>query len=135
MRAVSAGPSRTRLVAQGHQELRGKGMTLELLWGEYRALRMPHQPGQHCYVDYAGPTVPIHDPSTGEVQRAQVFVDVLGYSQYVFADLHPQQTTAWWVRGHVDAFAYFEGVPRIVVPDNAKAVVTQAERFDVTLLM
>ena len=144
--------------SQVHHELRRKGMTLELVWREYRVLhangyeysqfcaryrqyqkrldlvlRKPHQPGQHCYVDYAGPTVPIYDPKTGEVQGAQVFVAVLGYSQYVFADLHPQQTTAWWVRGHMDAFAFFEGVPRIVVPDNAKAVVTKAERFDVTL--
>lgn len=144
--------------AQVHQELRQKGTTLELLWREYRAvhpagyeysqfcaryrqyqgrvdlvLRKHHVPGQHCYVDYAGPTVPILDPHTGSVQAAQVFVAVLGYSQYVFADLHPQQTTAWWIRGHVDAFAYFGGVPRIVVPDNAKPLVTKVERFDVTL--
>ena len=144
--------------AQVHQELRRKGVTLELLWREYRAahplgyeysqfcaryrqyqgrvdlvMRKHHVPGQHCYVDYAGPTVPILDPKTGSVQSAQVFVAVLGFSQYVFADLHPQQTTAWWVRGHVDAFTYFGGVPRIVVPDNAKPLVTKAERFDVTL--
>ncbi len=141
-----------------HQELRRKGVTLETLWREYRAvhatgyeysqfcahyrqyqrrvdlvLRKIHLPGQHCYVDYAGPTVPILDPKTGMVQSAQVFVAVLGYSNYTFADLHPQQTTAWWIRGHVDAFAYFHGVPRIIVPDNAKPLVTKAERFEVTL--
>ncbi len=145
--------------ARVHQELRRKGVTLQLLWSEYRAhipeggyeysqfcaryrryqqrldlvLRKPYRPGVHCFVDYAGPTVPIIDPHTGTSQSGQVFVAVLGYSNYTFADLHPQQTTGWWIRGHVAAFAAFGGVPQIVVPDNAKPLVTKAERFEVTL--
>ena len=103
----NAGRPRTRPEpdwAQVHQELRHKGVTLELLWREYRAtyptgyeysqfcaryrqyqgrvdlvMRKHHRPGEHCYIDYAGPTVPIHDPKTGAVQQAQVFVAVLGW--------------------------------------------------------
>ena len=141
-----------------HQELRHKGVTLALLWSEYHethptgyqysqfcdrykayqqrvdvVLRKHYHPGEHCFVDYAGPTVPIYDPVTGAVQAAQVFVAVLGYSNYTFVDLHPQQTTPWWIRGHVDAFAYFGGVPKIVVPDNPKPLVTHVERFDAIL--
>ena len=141
-----------------HQELRRKGVTLQLLWSEYRALfpqgyqysqfceryrqyqkkldvvlRKIYRPGEHCFVDYAGPTVPVIDPTTGAIQHAQVFVAVLGYSNYTFAELHPQQTATWWIQGHIHAFDYFAGVPRIVVPDNPKPLVTQAERFDVTL--
>ena len=90
-----------------HRELRRKGVTLQLLWSEYRTacpsgyeysqfceryrqyqrrldlvLRKVYRPGGHCFVDYAGPTVPIVDPRTGEIQPGQVFVAVLGYSNY-----------------------------------------------------
>ena len=141
-----------------HQELARKGVTLQLLWAEYRevhptglgyaqfcekyrafhrtvdyVMRKVYQPGEYCFVDYAGPTLPVVDPGTGEVQPGQIFVAVLGYSRYTYVAVHPQQTTAWWIRGQVDAFAYFGGVPRIVVPDNPKPLVTRAERFDVTL--
>jgi transposase len=141
-----------------HQEMGPKGVTLQLLWTEYRrdqpdglgyaqfcekyrayrqrvdyVLRKTYAPGEYCFVDYAGPTLAVVDPTTGEVQAGQLFVAVLGYSRYTYVAVHPQQTTGWWIRGHVDAFAYFGGVPRIVVPDNPKPLVTKAERFDVTL--
>ena len=144
--------------AEIHAELRRKGVTLQLLWQEYRAqhpdgyqysrfcdryrqyvktldvvLRKTYRPGEYAFVDYAGPTVPIVHPKTGEIQAAQVFVAVLGYSHYTFVELHPQQTTAWWIRGHVHALEYFGGVPKIIVPDNPKPLVSQVERFDVQL--
>lgn len=144
--------------AEVHQELGRKGVTLQLLWGEYlqvhptglqyaqfcakyRAyqkrmdwvLRKVYTPGEHCFVDYAGPTLTVIDPLTGESQAGQLFVAVLGFSRYTFADVHPQQTTGWWIRGHMAAFQYFGGVPQVVVPDNPKTLVTKAERFDVTL--
>jgi len=96
-------------------------------------LRKVYRPGEFCFVDYAGDTVPVIHPRTGEIQRAHVFVAILAYSNYTFLDLHPQETTEWWIRGHQDAFAAFGGVPRIVVPDNPRPLVTQADRFDVML--
>ena len=144
--------------AEVHQELGRKGVTLQLLWSEYLkvhptgfqyaqfcakyrefrkrtdwVLRKVYTPGEHCFVDYAGPTLTVIDPLTGELQAGQLFVAVLGFSRYTFADVHPQQTTGWWIRGHMAAFQYFGGVPRVVVPDNPKALVTKAERVDVTL--
>lgn len=144
--------------AQVHAELRRKGVTLQLRWQEYRThhpdgyqysrfceryqqyvktldvvLRKTYQPGETCFVDYAGPTVPIVHPKTGVVQAAQVFVAVLGYSNYTFAELHPQQTTAWWITGHVHALEYFGGVPKLIVPDNPKPLVSHVERFEVQL--
>ncbi len=141
-----------------HQELGRKGVTLQLLWSEYMevhptglqyaqfcakyrpyqkridwVLRKVYTPGEHCFVDYAGPTLTVIDPVTGDIQAGQRFVAVLGFSRYTFADVHPQQTTGWWIRGHMAAFQFFGGVPRVVVPDNPKALVTKAERFDVTL--
>lgn len=141
-----------------HAELRRKGVTLQLLWQEYRqqcpegygyslfceryrryrqtldvVLRKGYRPGALCFVDYAGDTVPVIHPRTGEIQRAHVFVAILAYSHDTFIDLHPQETTEWWIRGHQDAFAAFRGVPRIVVPDNPRPLVTQADRFDVVL--
>jgi len=96
-------------------------------------LRKSYPPGTYAFVDYAGATVPILHPKTGGVQPAQVFVAVLGYSNYTFAELHPQQTTAWWMTGHVHALEYFGGVPKIIVPDNPKPLVSQVERFEVQL--
>jgi transposase len=141
-----------------HQELGRKGVTLQLLWSEYLAIhpdglqyaqfcakyrqfqrridysmRKIYAPGEHCFVDYAGPTLAVMDPQTGELRAGQLFVAVLGYSRYAFAAVHPQQTTGWWIRGHIAAFQYFGGVPKVVVPDNAKPLVTKAERYDVTL--
>lgn len=93
-----------------------------------------YTPGEHCFVDYAGPTLTVIDPVTGDTQAGQRFVAVPGFSRYTFADVHPQHTTGWWIRGHMAAFQFFAGVPRMVVLDNPKALGTKAERFDVTLI-
>ena len=61
-----------------------------------------------------------------------MFVAVLGYSHYTFAELHPQQTTAWWLQDHVHALEYFGGVPQIIVPDNPEPLVSQVERLEVS---
>jgi transposase len=95
-----------------HQELKRKGVTLQLLWHEYRAehgaagyaysqfctlyrqfkqslkrsMRQTHQAGEKLFVDYAGQTVAITDPASGEIRTAQIFVAVLGASNYTFAE-------------------------------------------------
>lgn len=131
------------------RELRRKGVTLLLLWYEYRAahpegygysrfcelysqwagtvdprMRQVHKAGEKLFVDYAGLTVPIIDPRTGGVHDAQVFVATLGASSYTFVEATATQTLPDWIGSHVRAFAFFGGVPEIVVPDNLKGGVT-----------
>lgn len=139
-----------------HQELRRPGVTLQLIWEEYKArhgeegyqysrfcdlyrawskhldltMRQQHRAGERVFVDYAGDTVPIVDPTTGELRKAQIFVAVLGASNYTFAEATWTQKAPDWVASHIRAFDYFGGVPEIVVPDNLKAGVTRADRFD-----
>ncbi len=65
--------------------------------------------------------MPIVDAATGEMHPAQIFVAVLGASNYTFAEAHPSQDIASWIQGHVHAFQAFRGVPAAIVPDNLKA--------------
>lgn len=137
-----------------HAELGRKGVTRQLLWREYRAahsdgygytqfcehyrrwrsqlaptMRIVHQPGE-LYVDYAGLTVPVVDPATGEVREAQIFVGTLAQSNYIFAEAQWQQDLPNWIGGHTRAFEHLGGVPPLTVPDNLKAGVTSPCRYD-----
>tara|TARA_R110002167_G_scaffold64548_1_gene182624 strand:- start:4964 stop:5911 length:948 start_codon:yes stop_codon:yes gene_type:complete len=139
-----------------HQELKRKGMTKQLLWEEYtqnypnrcysysqfcdlyrawckrqkRSMRQQHKAGEKCFVDYCGPTVPIISPSTGEIRQVQVFVAVLGASNYTYAEATLSQSLPDWLHSHVRMFEYFGGTPEMVVPDNLKSGVTTACRYD-----
>ncbi len=129
-----------------HRELAKKGVTLRLLWLEYLeqfpqgysysqfcqlyrdwagklppTMHMEHKAGDKMFVDYAGQTVPVLDPQTGEIREAEVFVAVLGASSYTYAEAQWHQDLPNWIGGHVRAFSFFEGVPAVVVPDNLKA--------------
>ncbi|WP_339755131.1 IS21 family transposase [uncultured Marinobacter sp.] len=139
-----------------HQELKRKGMTKQLLWEEYtqnypnrcysysqfcdlyrawrkrqkRSMRQQHKAGEKCFVDYCGPTVPVISPSTGEIRQVQVFVAVLGASNYTYAEATLSQSLPDWLHSHVRMFEYFGGTPEMVVPDNLKSGVTTACRYD-----
>ena len=138
-----------------HRELKGKGVTLMLLWEEYKAahpngvmysafcdryrawcgqldvvMRQDHRAGDKLFVDYAGQTVPIVNRDTGEVTNAQIFVAVLGASNYTYAEATLTQTLPDWIGAHTRAFAFLGGVPTILVPDNLKAAVTTAHRYE-----
>ena len=138
-----------------HRELRRKGVTLDLLWQEYKAerpdgyqyssfcdhyrawagrlslsLRQTHTPGEKLFVDYAGPTVPVTDPMTGEIREAAIFVAVLGASNYTYCDATWSQTLPDWTASHVRAFEFFGGTPAILVPDNLKSGVNKACAYD-----
>jgi len=138
-----------------HTELRRKSVTLRLLWVEYReahadgyeysqfcelyrrwakrlkpSMRLSHKGGEKLFVDYAGQTVPVVDPHTGEVRQAQIFVAVLGASSYTYAEAHWSQDLVNWTGAHVRAFAFIGGVPEIVVPDNLKAGVKHPCRYE-----
>lgn len=140
---------------QVHQELKTKGVTLQLLWAEYverhgdkayrysrfcdhyrhwrdrqrRSMRQVHRAGEKVFIDYCGPTVPVVDRSTGEVRRAQVFVAVLGASSYTFAEATWSQSLPDWIASHQRMLRFFGGVPELLVPDNLKAAVTKADRY------
>lgn len=138
-----------------HKELRRKGVTLQLLWHEYKeanpngyqysqfcehyrrwkakldvSLRHEHKAGEKLFVDYAGQTVPIVDSQTGEVREAQIFVATLGASNYTYAEATLSQDLPSWINCHVHAFEFFQGTPDIVVPDNTKSGVTKACRYE-----
>ena len=138
-----------------HRELSRKGVTLQLLWEEYRAnhddgyqyswfceryrqwrskldvvMRQDHKAGEKLFVDYAGQTMEVIDPGTGEVRTAQIFVAVLGASNYTYAEATWTQSLIDWIGSHGRAFTFFGGVPEIVVPDNLKSGVTKAHRYE-----
>jgi len=139
-----------------HQELKRKCVTKHLLWEEYRqqhpddgysysqfcqrylewlgcqqrSMRQIHRAGEKLFVDYCGPTMPVVNPDTGEVRTAQVFVAVLGASNYTFACASWSQKQADWLSAHVQAFEFFGGVPELVVPDNLKSAVSKTHRYE-----
>jgi len=140
------------------RELKRKGVTLTLLWQEYRAahpdgygytwfcehfaaferrtsatFRNRHAAGAVMQTDYAGQTVPVIDPVTGVIHAAQIFVAVLGASNLTFAFASSSQKLPDWIEGQVRALAFFGGVTRAIVCDNLKAGVAKALWFEPTL--
>ena len=138
-----------------HQELKRKGVTLMLLWCEYQqqnpggysysrycelyqefigkrnpSMRLIHRAGEKLFVDYSGLTMQWTDKATGEIHRAQIFVAVLGASNYTFVEATADQSLLSWVQSHVNAFAFFEGVTTCLVPDNLRSGVTKAHLYD-----
>ena len=138
-----------------HSELRKKSVTLQLLWQEYKhahpngyrysqfcqlyreyrkgteySFRNSYKAGEKLFVDYAGQTVPIHCAKTGVVRHAQIFIAVLGASNYTYAEATWSQELVHWVTSHVRAFTFFGGTPDVVVPDNLRSAVNRACRYD-----
>jgi transposase len=81
-------------------------------------------------VDWAGATIPVHDPVTGEIWPASLFVMVLGTSSHTYAEATRDQRLAAGISAHIHAFEYFSGVPRLLVPDNLRTGVSRACRYD-----
>ncbi len=94
-----------------------------------RSMRQQHRAGEKAFIDYCGPTVEIVDRHTGEVRAAQVFVGVLGASSYTWAEATWTQSLPDWIGSHQRMLGFFGGVPELLVPDNLKAAVTQADRY------
>ena len=93
-------------------------------------MRQIHKAGEKCFVDYAGPTIPIIDVLTGEITRAQIFVAVLGASSDTFALATRAQKTEDWLLGQRKAFEYFGGVTQVIVPDNPRSLVANPDRYE-----
>jgi transposase len=138
-----------------HRELKRKGVTLFLLWEEYKAehphgfhyswfcqqyrrfagrvdlvMRQSHRAGESTFVDYAGQTVPVVDRQSGEIRAAEIFVAVLGASNYTFAEATWTQSLPDWIGSHQRAFAFFGGVTETLVPDNLKTGVNHPHRYE-----
>lgn len=138
-----------------YHELSKKGVTLSLLWQEYKethetgyqftqfcelyrrwrkaqniTLRQVHKVGEKTFSDFAGKTLKIRDPISGQDQKAYLFVTTLGASNYSYAEAFIAQDTKAWSNGHIHAFEYFGGVPQVIVPDNPKAVVQNASKYE-----
>ena len=138
--------------ARVHIELRRKGVTLMLLWQEYRAahegrrtwaytqfcehykafaktlkrsMRQHRRAGEKLFIDYAGPTLALADGS-----RAQVFVAAMGASSYTFACATVDQSMRSWLGAMARALSFYGGVPQLIVPDNPRALVSDACRYE-----
>jgi transposase len=141
--------------AKIHAELRKKSVTLQLLWMEHKSnssdghqytqfchhyrqwkktvdlpFRNEHRAGEKTFVDYAGQTMPVYDPRNGGVRHAQIFIGVLGASNYTFAEATWTQSLPDWIDSHNRMYVFFGGVTEITTPDNLKAGVTKACRYD-----
>ena len=138
-----------------YQELKKKGVTLQLLLCEYKqsnpegyqysqfckryqswvdkldiCLRQQYRAGEKLFVDYAGQTIPVQNPLTGQTQEAYLFVAALGASHYTFAEASFSQDLPSWISSHVHAFEFFGGAPEILIPDNTKTAVTHPSRYE-----
>jgi transposase len=134
-----------------HRELRRPGVTLQLLWEEHRGIhpdgygysrycelyrawerrlsptmRQHHVAGERMFVDYAGTTLEVMDGTTGEVRDCQLFVAVLGASNYTYAEATYTQRLIDWIGSHVRAFTFFGGVTAQIVSDNLRSGITKA---------
>ena len=89
-------------------------------------LRQTHVAGEKLFVDYSGQTMEIIDGLTGEIRVAQIFVAVMGASNYTYAEASLSQSLPDWIGSHVRAFSYFGGVTAQTISDNLKAGITKA---------
>ena len=80
-------------------------------------MRQEHIAGDKAFVDYSGKKVPIADPKTGEFREAEIFVGVLGASNYTYAEATWTQQLPDWIASHVRMFDFYQGAPRLLVPD------------------
>lgn len=138
------------------RELKRKGVTKQLLWQEYvernsrnyysypqlcrhyktwasklqPSMRQNHIAGEKLFIDYCGPTVQLVNPDTGECRGAQIFVAVMGASNYTYAEATLSQKLEDWVMSHVRCFEFLGGVPDLLIPDNLKSATTRACKYD-----
>jgi transposase len=137
------------------KELKRVGVTLQLLWKEYKAERsefygysqfchhyyqwrketkvsmhMEHKAGDKMFVDFTGKKLNVTNPETGEIVEHEVFVSVLGCSQLSYIEATPSQTKADWISVNQNALHFYEGTPLAIVPDCLKSAVTKADKYE-----
>lgn len=137
-------------------ELKDPKLTKQLLWQEYqaehgraalgytqfcehyrrwkgskqRSMRQTHYAGEKLFIDFCGPTVPIVDPHSGEVRHAAIFVATLGASNYTYIEACAGQEQQSWLMANSRCLEFLGGVPTLLVPDNLKAAVSKADKFE-----
>ena len=137
------------------RELKRPGVTMMILWEEYReinqegygysrfcdllrgferrlspVMRQHHVAGEKAFVDYSGKRIAIVDPTTGEIHEAEIFVGVLGASNLTYAEATWTQQLPDWTGAHVRMFRFFGGAPKLLIPDNLKSGVNKASFYD-----
>ena len=137
-------------------EMKKKGVTLTLLWEEYKIqnptgymysvfcdkyreyrkknsvyMRKVYKAGERMMVDWAGLTMKYWEDK--KEKNAYVFVAVLPASSYLYAEPFTDMKMRCWIEGHVNAFEYFEGVPHLLIPDNTKTAVNKASKYEAEL--
>lgn len=138
------------------KELEKTGVTRALLWEEYRqsipdgysysqfcfhldqqqatkgkpSMVLTHKPAEKLFIDFAGKTISYVDRETGEVIACQLFVACLPFSDYAFAMAVPSQSTADFLYALSRCMEDLGGVPQLLVPDNLKAAVVKADRYE-----
>jgi transposase len=139
-----------------HQELKREGVTLQLLWEDYekaygesayrysqfclhyheyrgrlaRSMRQVHRAGEKVFIDYSGDTVAVIDPKSGEILAAEIFVATLGASKYAYAEATWTQTLPDWIGSTIRMLEFFGSVPSLWIPDNMKAAIRKACRYE-----
>jgi len=145
-----------------HKELAKDNVTLSLLWSEYcescrsegsvpymytqycdkyrkwarltkATMRIKHKPGNAIMVDWAGSTFEIHDPVTGEITEAYLFVAVLPCSWYAYVEPRLDTQSESWISCHVNMYNYYGGATKLLIPDNLKTGVDKNTRYDTIL--
>ena len=149
-------PAQSRLFTEAdwaeiHRELKRPGVTLALLWDEYRSqhpdgygysafcehyrrwvgrlspvMRQRHAAGERMFVDYSGTRMAVIDPTTGAARPAEIFIAVMGASNMTYVEASWSQALPDWIGAHTHAFAAFGAVPTLVVSDNLKSGVIRA---------
>lgn len=138
-----------------HREMSRDGVTLQLLWEEYRAqspqglgyswfceqyarykkglgisFRNTYKGGEMSFLDYSGKKREIVDRATGEVREVELFVWCWGASNFTYWEFSESQQTLDFLGSQARGLIYFGCVPRLTVPDNLKTGVTAACRFE-----
>ncbi|MHB1458914.1 MAG: IS21 family transposase [Armatimonadota bacterium] len=136
-------------------EMRRKGVTLYLLWLEYKetypegyqytqfchnynrgkknldvTMRQEYKAGEKLFTDYAGDTIGVTNPHTGEIVPAYIFVGALASSSYTYAEGVLSMDTASWISSHIRNLEYLGGCPEVIVTDNTKTAVKKSDRYE-----
>jgi transposase len=138
-----------------HQEMHKKGVTLQLLHIEYLegspdgykytqfceyyrqwqvkrrlVMRQSHRAGEKIFVDYSGKKPYFTDQNSGECIEVELFVAVVGASNYTYAEATRTQKVPDWIASHIRALEYFGGVSDMIVPDQLRSAVSRPCRYE-----
>lgn len=140
------------------KEMMRNGVTLKLLWNEYceecrqanetplmysqfcfhyqkhrekkrATMHIPRKPGEQIEVDWAGDTAKVIDPATGEIIPCHLFIGVLNYSLYAYAEAFFSMDMESWITAHVHMYEYFGGSTRMLIPDNLRTGVDHSDWY------